>query len=282
MKFEDLIGQRFDRLTVVARATKIDRRTRWRCCCACGETTIVLAQALKAGVTRSCGCLHRDSIRVKAHALCLKGQCFGRLTVIAEEGTTPHGTHGHHQRTWRCLCACGNALVVPTASLTSGNTRSCGCLSRDIHAELSFVHGHTAGRDANGRRKQSAMYHTWRDMLRRCYDTKAPWFHLYGGRGITVCGRWFVFANFLADMGERPSGMTIDRKENDLGYNKDNCRWRTPKEQSRNTRATKLNEVSVALIRYMRHRGTKRLDLAHAFGVSKYTITSVVGRRAWV
>lgn len=276
MKFEDLLGQRFDRLVVEKRAPKIDRRTRWSCRCDCGASVIVLAQSLKAGFTRSCGCLHRDRVQMKAHALNLIGKRFSRLTVLVEREMRPHGTNGQRERSWLCRCVCGHELIVSTASLTSGNTRSCGCLNRDVHAEIGFVHGHTVGR------KQSSTYKTWRDMLKRCYTPSTSGFHWYGGRGIAVCGRWFVFANFLADMGERPPGLTIDRKDNDRGYDKQNCRWRTPKEQSRNTRATKLNEVSVALIRYMRRRGTKRGPLAHAFGVSVHTITTVVGRRAWV
>jgi hypothetical protein len=275
VKFDDLMGQRFDRLSVVGRAKKVDRRTRWLCRCDCGALPIILAQSLKSGVTRSCGCLHLDDLRERCHSLSLTGQLFGRLTVMAEDAIRPHGTNGHTSRTWRCHCACGNEIILSTASLSSGNTRSCGCLSRDVHAELFFVHGHTVGG------KQSGTYKTWHDMLRRCYKPKTPGYYLYGGRGISVCGRWFVFANFLEDLGKRPSGMTLDRKDNDCGYYKQNCRWATAKEQSRNTRATKLNDVSVALIRYMRRRGTKRGPLAHAFGVSKHTITTVVGRRAW-
>lgn len=275
MKFEDLMGQRFDRLLVVARAKKVDRRTRWLCRCDCGAQPIVMAQSLKSGFTRSCGCLHRDVVRERSHALNLKGERFGRLTVIAEDVLCPHGTNGHMSRTWRCHCACGNELVVPTASLTAGNTRSCGCLNSDVHAELFFVHGHAV----DG--KKSPTWVSWYGMFARCYDPRAASFYLYGARGITVCERWFVFANFLEDLGPRPPGTSLDRKNNDLGYNKQNCRWATAREQSRNTRATKLNEVSVALIRYMRRRGTKRGPLAHAFGVSKHTITSVVSRRLW-
>jgi len=276
VKFEDLMGQRFDRLFVVARAKKVDRRTRWLCRCDCGTLPIVLAQSLKAGLTRSCGCLHRDVVRERSHALNLKGQSFGRLTVLAEDALCSQGMSGHMNRTWRCRCACGNETILPTSSLTSGNTRSCGCFSSDVHAERFFVHGHSVGR------KQSPTYTSWHGMFSRCYDPKARYFHLYGGRGILVCERWFVFANFLEDLGPRPPGTSLDRKDNDLWYDKQNCRWATAREQSRNTRATKLNEVSVALIRYMRRRGTKRGPLAHAFGVSKHTITTVVGRRAWV
>lgn len=71
-------------------------------------------------------------------------------------------------------------------------------------------------------------------MKTRCTNPKATRYPEYGGRGITVCERWNDFANFLADMGERPVGMTIDRRDNDLGYFKENCRWATHLEQTQN------------------------------------------------
>jgi hypothetical protein len=82
------------------------------------------------------------------------------------------------------------------------------------------------------------LFTVWNNMIRRCYDPSNNAYHNYGGRGITVCDRWKAsFANFYADMGERPTPKhTLDRINNNLGYSRDNCRWATPKEQTRNTR----------------------------------------------
>ena len=91
--------------------------------------------------------------------------------------------------------------------------------------------------EANGHRgsgsTKSPTYHSWASMRNRCYNPKVAWWHCYGGKGIKVCDRWRKFANFLEDMGERPPGLTLDRIDSSKDYGPDNCRWVTPKEQSR-------------------------------------------------
>ncbi len=96
------------------------------------------------------------------------------------------------------------------------------------------THGHTVGRRKVG---VSPTYRTWLAMRRRCEDPKHPHFAEYGGRGIAVCSRWREdFAAFLADMGERPAGKTLDRIEGVKGYGPGNCRWATRKVQQSNRR----------------------------------------------
>lgn len=93
------------------------------------------------------------------------------------------------------------------------------------------THGH--GSAKNGR---TPTYNTWMNMIQRCTNANAPGYKHYGGRGITVCERWLKFENFLADMGERPEGLTLDRIDNDGNYEPGNCRWATCEQQNANRR----------------------------------------------
>jgi hypothetical protein len=102
-----------------------------------------------------------------------------------------------------------------------------------LHNQHNKTHGHARGI------KQSPTYISWCSMKQRCLDPNRKDYHYYGGRGIKVCERWHKFENFLKDMGERPEGKTLDRKNNDGNYIPDNCQWATSKEQCNNRRARK-------------------------------------------
>ena len=92
-----------------------------------------------------------------------------------------------------------------------------------------------------GTNKQyTATYLAWRDMHNRCNNTAHTRYSDWGGRGITVCEKWNDFENFLCSMGEKPQGLSLERKDNDKGYYPDNCKWATPMEQSNNTRRNRL------------------------------------------
>jgi hypothetical protein len=88
-------------------------------------------------------------------------------------------------------------------------------------------------------------YQSWCDMKRRCLDPLRQGYENYGGRGIKVCERWLFFGNFLQDMGECPKGLTLERIDNNKGYYKDNCKWATRAEQSRNKREYKNSTSGV-------------------------------------
>jgi hypothetical protein len=149
----------------------------------------------------------------------ITGQKFGRLTVVGSLGGSR----------WRCRCDCGTEKDVTGANL-GRSTTSCGCFHREKTARLNYRHGH------NFRAKTTSIYSRWAALVQRCTnprDRAWPW---YGARGITVCERWLIFENFLADVGEPPTGLTLDRIDNDRGYEPGNCRWVTMKEQAANRR----------------------------------------------
>ena len=163
------------------------------------------------------------------------GMTFARLTVTgpAEPVVYASGT----KLRWECKCVCGRMTIVDASALRRGRTRSCGCLMREIVAEMARVRSHKHGRAS--REKTAPEYHSWRSLLYRCTNPDSRAWPSYGGRGIAVCDRWqgeHGFENFFADMGPRPSGTTIDRIDNDKGYFKHNCRWATPLTQTRNRR----------------------------------------------
>lgn len=131
---------------------------------------------------------------------------------------------------WNCLCSCGSRRLVNAPSLKSGNTRSCGCLQREIAARVNTTHGYCIG-------QKTRTYRCWRNMINRCENPNVPGFRDYGGRGIKVCRRWHVFENFIADMGECPPALELERRDNDLGYERGNVRWATKADNCRNRRS---------------------------------------------
>ncbi len=105
----------------------------------------------------------------------------------------------------------------------------------------NLIHGHST-RKGNNIHNESPEYRTWTNMKTRCYNVNNKSYKNYGGRGITMCERWKnSFINFLEDVGEKPSlKHSLDRRDNEKGYYKDNCYWATPKQQANNTRCSKL------------------------------------------
>lgn len=152
----------------------------------------------------------------------ISGQRFGRLTV--SEMTDQRRKSSVM---WRCLCDCGNIVIAASGDLRTGHTRSCGCLKLEILKARVTKHG------ASGTR----LYMIWQEMIARCHRQENVSFKFYGARGISVCDEWKTsFEAFAADMGDRPLGCSLERKNNNLNYNKENCKWATHTDQMNNRR----------------------------------------------
>lgn len=127
----------------------------------------------------------------------------------------------------------------------------------------------------------SATYRTWVKLRERC-DRKADrYYHRYGGRGIRYCSRWKSFANFVADMGIRPEGMTLDRIDHDGDYTPENCRWATMTEQQRNRCSNKLTPAAAASIKERLAAGELASSLANEHHVSTALVYQIKYGQKW-
>jgi hypothetical protein len=129
---------------------------------------------------------------------------------------------------------------------------------------------------------RSRVYCTWINMRKRCLDPQNVSYHLYGGRGITVCNRWQgSFSAFWADMGEPPTKRhQIDRIDNDGPYSPANCRWVTPAENVQNRRNVKLSEARVKAVRLLSSELTTR-EIAALLNIGKTQVQRVIRRKSW-
>lgn len=148
----------------------------------------------------------------------LRGQKFGRWTVLEEAGRTEHGGV-----LWKCQCECGTVRDVSSNSLRMGRSVSCGCYNR----EVITTHGNA----------KSEIHRVWGNLKDRCLNPKSQMWSRYGGRGITVCDEWkndYVAFEEWALANGYEKGLSLDRIDNDGNYEPSNCRWATAKEQCRN------------------------------------------------
>lgn len=161
-------------------------------------------------------------------ALDLTNIVFGRLTVV-KKGDSIKTPCGSVVAVWLCKCSCGNEKEVRAGDLRSGRVRSCGCFNNEVRIARSTTHG----------MKGLNIYYVWQNMKSRCDNIEDVNYHNYGGRGITYCDKWADFEGFYEDMGEAPNSLSLDRIDNDGGYNKENCRWATREQQTLNKQNSK-------------------------------------------
>lgn len=158
----------------------------------------------------------------------LLGRSVGRWSVLRE------GKRVGYIIYYVCRCSCGVEKEVSRRGLLDGSSLSCGCLRTEQVIARNTTHG----------AYYTPEHRVWASMRNRCSNTKYHEYHLYGGRGIAVCPEWEAsFEAFYKDMGSRPSPQhQLDRKDNNLGYSKENCYWATRTQNARNKRNTVLVE----------------------------------------
>ena len=192
------------------------------------------------------------------YVLDITGVRFGRL--VAKE---VHSRDKHGRAKWVCICDCGKSKIVSSDNLRRGNQSSCGCLRDEKIAQLNRSHGMS----------RTPTYIVWAGMIQRCENPSYTGYSYWGGRGIKVCERWKTFENFLADMGEKPKGKSIDRfPDNNGNYEPGNCRWASSTDQNRNRRSTVI--VSFQGKEFPLHELTKK------YGVAQRVVTQRI-RRGW-
>lgn len=160
----------------------------------------------------------------------LSGQKFNHLTVIEHAGRNHIGKH-----IYLCKCDCGNTAILRGEDIKSGNTKSCGCVRRQMTIDKNFKHGFA----------HTPMYNVWAGMKERCSRKGNRSYKNYGERGITVSNDWLDYKNFHRDMvATYRDGLTLERVDNEKGYSKENCIWANRETQGNNTRRNHFIEYN--------------------------------------
>lgn len=250
-KYKDLTGKRFGKLVAIECVRVSQKVLKWKCLCDCGNYTFVSAGCLNNGSTKSCGC---------AQIKDLTGMRFGKLVAEKIVGKSKSGS-----RKWLCKCDCGNETVVDQYHLSSGHTKSCGCINK----ELKYIHGLS----------RSRIYKIYKGMKTRCYHKECPEYSNYGGRGIKICDEWLDeekgFLNFYnwSNKNGYSEQLTIDRIDVNGNYEPSNCRWVNRKVQMNNTRRNDFIEYNGEV-----HTLSEWAEL---YGIGNKTLFTRIHRLGW-
>ena len=197
----------------------------------------------------------------KRNKLSLSQDKYTRLFILKEYPQDK----GERKKVW-CLCDCGRLISVINKSLITGNTKSCGCYAIEQLKKGVTKHG----------KYLSPEHLAWKGIIQRCTNPKSKSYKNYGGRGIGVYKEWREnFINFYNYIGPKPySAATVERIDNNKGYEPGNCRWATRKEQGNNTRK------NIPLITF--NEKTKSLaDWSKEYGIKYPTLHERIYRRSW-
>ena len=246
---KDLQGQRFGRWSVIGRSVNNSRgHAMWDCVCSCGVTRVVPGGDLRSGKSASCG-RHEKGPKPKN----LTGLRFGRLTVLSRSGNNSGG-----RVCWLCACACtrGKTHIVTAKSLLNGASTSCGCFAAEIR--LAGIHT-THGQSNTKSHGCTRAYTSWYNLVQRATNPNNKQWTDYGGRGITVSEEYRDFSRFFADLGPRPIGMSIERINNEKGYEPGNLCYADRQTQVRNRRVRKDSATGCKGLGNVRNRYRVRI-----------------------
>ena len=220
-------------------------------------TTVTSGTKLKSGHTQSCGCLQRERTS-EACSKDMVGHKYGKLTALHRISNAD----GHTK--YECKCECGNIVIVDSCNLSTGATKSCGCIRKSTTKTLKLSHGQCGTR----------LYRCWRNMIDRCENFNNVEYKNYGNRGIFVCEEWHSFNNFYiwALSNGYKDTLTIERIDVNKGYSPDNCTWADYYTQARN----RTDNVKI------RFNGKEMIltDWAKEVGINESTIRARL-KRGW-
>lgn len=182
------------------------------------------------------------------------GEVFGRLTVVLYAGQNKL-----KKSMWLCKCKCGNEVTVPSGSLVTGNTTSCGCYLKSVITK----HGGTG----------KGSYNTWRSMMRRCYNKVDKDYPKYGAQGVSVDPKWHRYENFVSDMGEPNGDETLDRINTYGNYEPSNCRWAGVQTQNRNVRVRSNSKTGVTGVSIVGNKFMAKITVDKKSFYSKLSLT---------